>query len=180
MTSRTPLAVAAAALVALSLAGCAEDSGGTTGGTTGSAGGAPSTSATAAASTDGSASPSAGAGGSSSAAVPAGDVLVTFARQGGIAGVNDRLVIRGDGGYSLQTRGGTRTGKLTAEELAALKAALASVDINKVPSVNDGGTVADGFTYSIIYNGREVVAEDGAIPPALQPVFGALSAIVSK
>ncbi|GAA0727634.1 hypothetical protein [Dactylosporangium roseum] len=178
MTSRTPLAAAAAALVALSLAGCTGDAGSTAGSTSG----APSASATAAASTggttDGGASPSAAGG--SSAAVPAGDVLVTFTRQGGIAGVNDRLVVRGDGGYSLQTRGGTRTGKLTAEQLTALKAALAAVDINKVPSVNDGGTVADGFTYRIIYNGREVVAEDGAIPPALQPVFGALSAIVSK
>jgi hypothetical protein len=49
-----------------------------------------------------------------------------------------------------------------------------------MPSVNRGGTISDGFTYRITYAGREIVAEDGAIPPALQPIFGTLSAILSK
>jgi hypothetical protein len=179
MMSRIPLA--ATVLVTLALAGCAADGGDSAS----NASGAPSaTMTTAGPGTGANGGPSGGAGtpsGSQSApGTTNGDTLLIFTRQGGLAGTNDRLILRPDGSYTVQTRTGTRTGKLTAQELAAVKATLDATDFNKMPSVNDGGTVADGFTYSITYAGREITAEDGAVPPALQPVLGALSALLSK
>ena len=112
--------------------------------------------------------------------VPVTDTLVAFTRTGGLAGNNDKLVVRPDGSYVITTRQGTRNGKLTADELAALKTALASVDFNKMPTANDGGAMADGYTYTVTYNGRQIEAKDGGIPPALQPVISALGAFLSK
>jgi hypothetical protein len=108
------------------------------------------------------------------------DTLVTFTRTGGLAGNNDKLVVRPDGSYTITTRQGSREGKLTTDELNALKAALASTDFNKMPTVNDNGAVADAYTYTVTYSGRQITAKDGAIPPALQPVISALGAFLSK
>jgi hypothetical protein len=108
------------------------------------------------------------------------DTLVTFTRTGGLAGNNDKLVVRPDGSYSMTTRQGSKDGKLTADELAALKGALGSVDFNKLPTANDGGGVADGYTYTINYSGKEITAKDGSIPTVLQPVISALGAFLSK
>jgi hypothetical protein len=40
--------------------------------------------------------------------------------------------------------------------------------------------VADGYTYRVRYAGREIMAEDGAIPAALEPVIAALSRLLSR
>lgn len=174
-----------AALLTLSLAACS-DSADTAGP---GASGAPSNgtaSATAAGSGGASTGPSAGPqtdpsssanGGGNTTAV---DALVSFNRTGGLAGTNDTLVVRPDGSYTVQTRNGSRSGKLTGDELNALKAALASTDFNKIPSANDNGGVADGYTYTITYGGRQVTAKDGSIPTALQPVISALGGFLSK
>ena len=108
------------------------------------------------------------------------DTLITFNRTGGLAGNDDTLTVRPDGSYTIQTKQGSRSGKLSADELAALKSALASTDFNKLPTQNDNGGVADGYTYKITYAGKQITAKDGAIPPALQPVISALGAFLSK
>ncbi|WP_327005221.1 hypothetical protein OHA72_61225 [Dactylosporangium sp. NBC_01737] len=168
MKSRTPIAVTA--LLALALAGCAD---GTTD-TTAGAGGTPSSSAAAPASTAASASAS------SAASQNVGDTLLVFTRTGGLAGTNDRLVVRPDGSWTLTTKSGSKEGKLTAAELTALKSTLEQVGFSKLPKVNSNGNVADGYKYSISYGGDEVVAEDGAVPTALQPVITTLNGLLSK
>ncbi|MEV4512211.1 hypothetical protein AB0K00_24970 [Dactylosporangium sp. NPDC049525] len=170
MKSRTPIAVTA--LLALALAGCAD---GTTDSTAG-ASGAPSSSATAQAP----ASPGASASTSGGASQNVGDTLLVFTRTGGLAGTNDRLVVRPDGAWTLTTKSGTKEGKLTAAELAALKSTLEQVGFSKLPKVNSNGNVADGYKYSVSYGGDEVVAEDGAVPAALQPVITTLNGLLSK
>ncbi|WP_432827867.1 hypothetical protein [Dactylosporangium sp. CA-092794] len=178
-----------AALLTLTLAACSDDTGSAgqsaspAGGGSGPAG-APSVSSA----TSGSAAggPSAGpqtdpsSSANTGGNVTATDTLVTFNRTGGLAGVNDTLVVRPDGSYTIQTKQGSKNGTLSAGELAALKTALSSTDFNKMPSVNDNGAVADGYTYTITYSGRQITAKDGAIPPALQPVISALGAFLSK
>ena len=170
MKSRTPIAVTA--LLALALAGCADGSTDTTAG----ASGAPSSSAAAPASA--SATPSAGTSGGAGQNV--GDTLLVFTRTGGLAGTNDRLVVRPDGSWTLTTKSGTKEGKLTAAELTALKSTLDQVGFLKLPKVNDNSNVADGYTYSISYGGDEVVAKDGAVPAALQPVITILNGLLSR
>jgi hypothetical protein len=167
MKSRTPIAVTA--LLALALAGCAD---GTTD-TTAGASGTPSSSATAQAPASG---PSTSAGTSQNV----GDTLLVFTRTGGLAGTNDRLVVRPDGAWTLTSKSGTKEGKLTAAELAALKSTLDQVGLSKLPKVNDSSNVADGYTYSVSYGGNEVVAKDGAVPAALQPVINTLNSLLSR
>ncbi|MER7281847.1 protealysin inhibitor emfourin [Dactylosporangium sp. NPDC000244] len=112
--------------------------------------------------------------------VTATDALVTFTRTGGLAGNNDSLVVKPDGSYTITTKQGTKTGKLTDDEANALKTALASTDFNKLPTMNDNGAVADAYTYTVTYGGKQITAKDGSIPPALQPVVSALGAFLSK
>lgn len=164
MKSRTPIAVTA--LLALALAGCADEAKDATAG----ASGTPSTSAAAPATT---------APASTSTGPGASDTLLTFTRQGGLAGTNDRLVVRPDGAWTLTTKAGAKEGKLTPSELTALKAGLEQVGFSKLPKVNGSTNVADGYTYTITYGGDEVVAKDGAVPTALQPVITTLNGLLS-
>ena len=166
MKSRTPIAVTA--LLALALAGCADEAKDATAG----ASGTPATSAAAPAA-------SASAGASTSAGPGVSDTLLTFTRQGGLAGTNDRLVVRPDGAWTLTTKAGTKEGKLTPAELTALKGALDQVGFSKLPKATGSTNVADGYTYSITYGGDEVVAKDGAVPTALQPVITTLNGLLS-
>ncbi len=170
MKSRTPIAVTA--LLALALAGCADGADDTTAG----ASGTPSSSATAAPAT--SAAPSASTSGGAGQNV--GDTLLVFTRTGGLAGTNDKLVVRPDGAWTLTTKSGTKEGKLTATELAALKGTLEQVGFSKLPKVSNNGNVADGYKYTINYGGDEVAAEDGAVPAALQPVITTLNGLLSR
>ncbi|MDG6104376.1 hypothetical protein Daura_10960 [Dactylosporangium aurantiacum] len=165
MKSRTPIAVTA--LLALALTGCADEAKDATAG----ASGTPSTSAAAPASASASSSTSAGPG--------ATDTLLIFTRQGGLAGTNDRLVVRPDGAWTLTTKAGTKEGKLTPAELTAIKGALEQVGFSKLPTANGSTNVADGYTYTITYGGHEVTAKDGAVPTALQPVITTLNGLLS-
>ncbi|MFE5633811.1 hypothetical protein [Streptomyces sp. NPDC056470] len=103
------------------------------------------------------------------------EVLVEVNVNGGLAGVRNQLVVHYDGSYT--TRSGTeepRTGRMTAAEVAELRAALEDPAYAKVPARPTGGTVQDGFQYVFTYRYRVVVAADGERPPALQRVFEAL------
>jgi hypothetical protein len=113
---------------------------------------------------------------------PVAGVLVEYGRQGGIAGVDERLAIQADGSYSVSRHKGDATrGALTPGELARLKQVFADARFDRVPTVNPGpaGT-ADGFTYFVAYGNRRVLAEDGGVPPALSPVLDALQAVMSR
>ncbi|MER8037510.1 hypothetical protein [Streptomyces hydrogenans] len=104
-----------------------------------------------------------------------GAVLVEVAVSGGYAGVDNRLVVREDGSWTRTSRSGEpRTGRMGAEGLAELRAALQDPAYARVPERPSGPQVADGFQYSVAYDGRLVVAGDGERPAALQRVFDAL------
>ncbi|MFE1349222.1 hypothetical protein [Streptomyces sp. NPDC058757] len=104
-----------------------------------------------------------------------GAVLVEVGVSGGFAGVDNRLVVREDGSWTLTSRGGEpRTGRMGAEELAELRAALEDPAYARVPERPGGRPVADGFRYAVTHHDRTVVAGDGERPAALQRVFDAL------
>ncbi|MFG3348073.1 hypothetical protein ACGF1Z_23820 [Streptomyces sp. NPDC048018] len=104
------------------------------------------------------------------------EVLVEVVVNGGLAGVRNKLVVQYDGTYTL--RKGTRpptSGRLTAAQVAELRAALEDPAYAKVPARPTGSQVADGFTYSVTYAHRLVVTQDGEDrPAALERVFKAL------
>ncbi|MCT4354457.1 hypothetical protein M5362_15095 [Streptomyces sp. Je 1-79] len=103
------------------------------------------------------------------------EVLVEVNVSGGLAGVRNQLIVRYDGSYT--TRSGTkppRTGRMTAAEVAELRAALEDPAYAKVPTRPTGKPVQDGFQYVFTHRYRVVVAADGERPPALRRVFEAL------
>ncbi|NML54329.1 hypothetical protein HHL19_07450 [Streptomyces sp. R302] len=104
-----------------------------------------------------------------------GAVLVEVAVSGGFAGVDNRLVVREDGSWTLRSRDKEpRTGRMDADGLAELRAALEDPAYARVPERPSGRPVADGFQYTVTYHDRTVVAGEGERPTALQRVFDAL------
>ncbi|MFE6226324.1 hypothetical protein [Streptomyces sp. NPDC057854] len=102
-------------------------------------------------------------------------VLVEVGVSGGFAGVDNRLVVREDGSWTVRSRSGEqRSGRMTAGGLAELRAALDDPAYARVPERPAGRPVADGFQYTVTYHDRTVVAGDGDLPAALRRVFDAL------
>jgi hypothetical protein len=124
----------------------------------------------------------AGSVGPASPAGPAGTgVLVQFRRQGGFAGLSDYLVVREDGGYTLERRrpAVTKTGRLSAADLAELRKVLTDADFAHMPRVQPARG-NDLFTYQVIYGDVEVAAMDGGMVEPLKPVVGTLSGLVAR
>jgi hypothetical protein len=106
------------------------------------------------------------------------DVLVTFWQTGGIAGVDKRLTVTGQGDARLEQVRPRRLeadGRLGAEELAALRRRLAAADFPNLPRRSINQQVRDGFQYTLSYQGRTVTAGDGAVPGDLAPVIDQLT-----
>lgn len=104
-----------------------------------------------------------------------GAVLVEVTVSGGFAGVDNRLVVREDGSWTLRSRDKEpRTGRMDADGLAELRAALEDPAYARVPERPSGRPVADGFQYTVTHDDRTVVAGDDERPAALQRVFDAL------
>ena len=110
--------------------------------------------------------------------VPA--VLVDYYRTGGIAGLQDRLVIFDNGVAVI-------SGRTENHEIE-----LNQTDIDRIILLFDKGRFstlegnysgrhgsADLMRYTITYHGKTVSAEDTAIPPSLQPVIDELNRIIS-
>ncbi|MFC9584018.1 hypothetical protein ACFVJ8_14470 [Streptomyces yangpuensis] len=182
---RTFRAVAAVLLGAVVLAGCGPSgSGGDDAPPKGSGGpGTITASAGASAGTSASTSPSANPTPSHTpsprtSAVPApGETLVRVTRSGGFAGETHTLVVKGDGSWSrLDAKAKAEgTGKLSEQELAALRTALREADFPGRPRIATGGPkIYDGFFYAFVHGGYEVAGEQGSLPPALVRVVEAL------
>jgi hypothetical protein len=110
------------------------------------------------------------------------DELVGYGRQGGLAGVDDRVVVRKDGAFTITRRGAAPVqGRLTQSELANLTGLLAASNFASLPGENKSTTkISDGYTYRVVYQGRQVTAEDGGVPIALEQTIGALNVLLSR
>jgi hypothetical protein len=169
-------ALALVAVVLVALGGCAAPR-------TGQATGTPSGSASPVPASPSAAppAPSAPAEPTGGASRPTGDTLVMYVKQGGFAGVDDQLRINPDGRYELTRRGSTTgSGTLSAAELSQLRGVFDRSHFTEIPVRSTSSQVADGFTYKIGYGSYAVLAQDGAVPPALEPVIAALDAIVAR
>jgi hypothetical protein len=84
--------------------------------------------------------------------IPGPDVLVTFRQTGGIAGVDKRLTVTTHGDVRLvQARPRRREvgGKLSTEELAALRRRLVAADFRGLPRRSVNQQFRDGFEYTL-------------------------------
>jgi hypothetical protein len=103
--------------------------------------------------------------------------LVDFERTGGIAGVDERLVVQPAGNFSKDTAGKHCEGTLTPQQVESLRAGLNRADIASLPSAEAPG--ADFITYKVTHAGATVRTYEGGVPAKLQPVVKELAKLSS-
>jgi hypothetical protein len=107
-------------------------------------------------------------------------LFVDYQRTGGIAGVNDRLVIFDNGAALVSSRTTSREillNKTDLEQVSALfDAAQFTILEGNYTSRRRG---ADLMQYSISYQGKTVITEDTAIPSPLEPVIEEMNRILN-
>jgi hypothetical protein len=104
--------------------------------------------------------------------------LVDFQRTGGIAGVNDHLVVQPDGRVSKESAGKECTGQLEPAQLATLREDLNRAGISQLPS-SERPPAADVFEYEITHNGSTVRTFDTVVPEQLKPVLAKLTKLAT-
>jgi hypothetical protein len=107
-------------------------------------------------------------------------LFVDYQRTGGIAGVNDRLVIFDNGVTLVSTRTASGEIQLNKSDLENISAVF---DVAQFPMLEGNYTSrrggADFMQYSISYQGKTVNTEDTAVPAALEPVIKEMDSILS-
>jgi len=107
-------------------------------------------------------------------------LFVEYQRTGGIAGVNDRVVIFDNGVTLVSSRTTSREILLNQSDLEQISAVF---DTGQFPMLEGNYTSrrggADFLQYSISYRGKTVNTEDTAIPPSLEPVIKEMDRILS-
>jgi hypothetical protein len=108
---------------------------------------------------------------------PRSRLLVSFHRTGGFIGVDDRLSVAPDGLAIRTARDGVpHEFHLSAADLTELTAVLEAADFPSLkPEYRPEFPVSDGFTYTITFRDKTVVASEGAIPPELEAPIALLS-----
>jgi hypothetical protein len=106
---------------------------------------------------------------------------VDYQRSGGIAGVNDRLVVFDNGVALVSSRITSREIQLNQSELEQISHVFEAARFTALEgnyTSPRGG--ADFMQYSISYKGKTINTEDTAIPPAMEPVIEAMNRIMSN
>lgn len=107
-------------------------------------------------------------------------LFADYQRTGGIAGVNDRLVIFDNGVALVSSRTTSREIQLNLSDLERISAVFEAAKFTTLEgnytSLRGG---ADFMQYSISYRGKTVNTEDTAIPPTLEPVIEEMNRILS-
>ena len=108
-------------------------------------------------------------------------LFVDYQRSGGIAGVNDRLVIFDNGVTLVSSRTTSREILLNQSDLEQISAVF---DAAQFPMLEGNYTSrqggADLMQYSLRYQGKTVNTEDTAIPPPLEPVIDEMNRVLSN
>jgi len=109
------------------------------------------------------------------------DLLLDYQRSGGIAGLDDHLLITNSGVITLTRKGQAFGGQLDAAQMQNLQATLAAaqfatLDAEYLPARQG----ADYLEYLITYAGHQVKTFDTATPQALQPLLALLSEIIKS
>jgi hypothetical protein len=108
-------------------------------------------------------------------------LFVDYQRTGGIAGVNDRLVIFDNGVTLISSRTTSREILLNKSDLEQISAIFEAGHFSVLEgnyTSRRGG--ADFIQYSIRYQEKTVRTEDTAIPPSLEPVIKEMDLILSS
>jgi len=108
-------------------------------------------------------------------------LFVDYQRTGGIAGMNDRIVIFDNGVALISTRTTSREILLNKSELDRISAVFDAAQFSSLEenyTSSRGG--ADFMQYSISYRGKTVNTEDTAVPSPLEPVIADMNRILNS
>jgi hypothetical protein len=107
--------------------------------------------------------------------------LVEFHRSGGIAGFDDRLVIRTDGSAHLSRRQIDADFTVPPDTLERLRALLRDVPVETLRAEYlPPRAGADLFQYVVTFRGKGIRCVDTAIPPELQPLIQLLNGLAGR
>jgi hypothetical protein len=113
---------------------------------------------------------------------PAADAaLLTATRTGGIAGVQDRVVVRADG-TGVRTDRAQKRIALRASQTRVARSALSRARFATLKTVYTppgGVVVSDGFTITLTHGGHRVTVEQGVehLPARLERLLTAVAAL---
>jgi hypothetical protein len=113
-----------------------------------------------------------------SAAPPA--MLVDYHRTGGIAGVDDRLVIFDNGEALVSTQAVTGEFTVNQSELSRIEDLFEASGFGTLEGNYTARHGADLMRYRIAYQNKTVVTEDTAVPSPLRPVISEMNAILGS
>ena len=105
-------------------------------------------------------------------------VLLDYHRTGGIAGLDDRLVIFDNGAAIISGRMGSREVKLNQTDLNRISSVFTDAQFSMLEGNYTARLGADLIHYTIIYRGKTVNTEDSATPPQLQVVINELNLVL--
>jgi hypothetical protein len=112
---------------------------------------------------------------------PQASVLIEYRRSGGIAGREDRLVIRSDGTARLTRRGTDVDFSVAADTLARVRALIDSARFSTLRAEYlPARRGADLFEYVVTCQGRTVRTMDTAVPDRLQPLLQLLAGLIAS
>ncbi len=107
-------------------------------------------------------------------------VFVDYHRTGGIAGVDDRLVIFDNGVGIISRKTASTEITLNQTDLERITGIFNEAQFSQLSgnySARHGS--ADYYRYTISYHSKTVNAEESAVPPSLQPVIEEINRIIS-
>ncbi len=110
---------------------------------------------------------------------PAPAVFVDYHRSGGLAGVDDRLVIFDNGAAVVATKTVSTEIVLNATEIARITSLFDQAQFSQLQANYPAPRgSADLFHYSISYKGKTVNLDESAYPPSVQPLIDGLDQII--
>ena len=100
--------------------------------------------------------------------------LVTYVKEGGVAGLREKVVVSRNGRVTVRSGYGQsrviRHYLLTQAQLDRLRRVMDAAHVERIPDATPNGC-ADCFGYDITYGGHEVTVYENAIPaPLAQPI----------
>jgi hypothetical protein len=112
---------------------------------------------------------------------PSSPVVISYSRNGGIAGFSDHLVVYENGTAIVTRSTGQGHCALDREAREALDGVFKQADFGSLADTYPAPVPgADYFFYEISYRGKTVRTETTGVPDALSPVIEALDGLVTR
>jgi hypothetical protein len=106
-------------------------------------------------------------------------IILDYHRTGGIAGLNDRLVIFDNGAALFSSRTVNRELILNQTELDQIAVLFSNAQYSMLQgNYTSRHGEADFIHYTITYNGKTVNTEDSAVPPSLQLILDEMNRMI--